>query len=520
MNQQSQDAVFLQFLRCLREGRPSVYVSSEVLISRIGRKSYDNLKAAVDLCPWMKRSRGYAPGKRSKLWVFDIGAMCRASGISLTSKRKNPSTRKGATSYWSPGNAVLFHRLVRLLARLARASARVQRPYLRAVSSACMPPARVPRVVFGHVSWAVRWFWGQGVRSLLGLPCFTHSAYSKTTQSSIPFPSKRSRAGPITSLSSKTSDSFADGDEWLDSWLKPEDEAPLFPGDPPAWKRFSGYPWFGWMVDVLRDIVVPDIGPEGVRAQADADGKDFDSCWATYVRSLSDASFFCWNDWRQRVPEGGAGRKLIHRDDRDFGRLYHPLVSLSRHVRRRIRFSRGEFGAVSDLSSTYWCIVASKTDPGPDRDRMISMLQEGRFYEELNEGIPDPSQRILDRGQLKIKTMVNCMFGDCADKWPNNHLWESLKRLVPSIADRVLGWRKTLGRTGMAQMLNRAEGRIFIDDAFRHLSQSGIPAITLHDGIMAPRSYAKELQQIVELYCRKGLGFDGCVKTTDYGVVI
>ncbi len=110
-----------------------------------------------------------------------------------------------------------------------------------------------------------------------------------------------------------------------------------------------------------------------------------------------------WNEWKDDP------MLYLNRVER---RLYYPLVNQSKHLRRRyMQFEHNgtlEPVAEVDMSATYWVLLTSMLDESPCKARLIQDLNEGRFYERLNQAV---GEIYTAPSELKAAVQKDCLFG-------------------------------------------------------------------------------------------------------------
>lgn len=212
----------------------------------------------------------------------------------------------------------------------------------------------------------------------------------------------------------------------------------------------------------------------------------------------------------------GGFRRLCRRI---YGRLYHPLVNLTKWLRRKLQMLyEGAWQAVAevDLSCTYWVILASCLPDCAERRDLVDILSgaDGRdFYTELNAACATP---YASRDLVKPEVQKQCLFWKV---WAHmdeksRPLWFALRRRFPRLAAFINRMRSTMNGTYFSEFLTRRESAFFVDHMLPLVHGMGIPVLTIHDCLLVPSSVA---QKVLSLCQREAEAFFGFVPK--FGVV-
>jgi hypothetical protein len=125
-----------------------------------------------------------------------------------------------------------------------------------------------------------------------------------------------------------------------------------------------------------------------------------------------------------------------------------------------------------------------------DQKRYISLCEKGVIYDYLRDAA---GLTLLTRSQVKLKFYTEIFFGRNQVVTDFSRLFE---REFPTVM-RVIRERKRKDYTALACAMQRAESRIIIHDACRHLMihHPDIPIVTIHDSIMTTPPHVEIVRQ-------------------------
>jgi hypothetical protein len=189
------------------------------------------------------------------------------------------------------------------------------------------------------------------------------------------------------------------------------------------------------------------------------------------------------------------------------GRMYHPLTSCPRDLRSRLTIN-GERLCEVDLRSTYWTLLVGQLWDGDERDRAVTAIRMGRWYELLaaEAGLsPD------DRGRLKVQTQIQCLFWRDGHPDSSRPLWLALRRLYPVLARLILSVRERAGATGLSDYLTWLESQVMYP-VYETLAAKGVPHLPLHDAVLVGRSHVKLATNLLRKIGEERIGFLPAIK--------
>ena len=208
------------------------------------------------------------------------------------------------------------------------------------------------------------------------------------------------------------------------------------------------------------------------------------------------------------------------------GRVYCPVLGLKRVIRQDcIRFpvtktdyegevlELGDEGSsVVDVSCCHFTLAAHIFANGNERKRLVELINSGSFYESLTDNK-------LPRGDAKKQVLAGLFDFDC--KMPG---WFKFKKLFPQTArkiekirdrGRVIRCQKQpdgtvkytrWGQRQMSRILTRLESKIFNHAICRLWRNEKIPALRIHDAILARASHKDTVERYLQESFRQVIG--------------
>jgi len=198
----------------------------------------------------------------------------------------------------------------------------------------------------------------------------------------------------------------------------------------------------------------------------------------------------------------GLKKRQINFSRCDAGRLFYPVTSLKRELRKLILLN-GEETCEVDASASQPVLHASLyLADCVERRRYIEFVTSPRFYETVAEwgGFLGP------RDDCK-KLVFRDLFYGSIFRDPPSPIWLHFKREFPLLAAQMEA-EKRKGRSVLPLLMQRTEAEIVIDTACRALHEARIPVLTVHDSIIVPVSKKWEAQEIFRRSWLSKVGFE------------
>ena len=218
---------------------------------------------------------------------------------------------------------------------------------------------------------------------------------------------------------------------------------------------------------------------------------------------------WCWQYLKYRTANAIVN-KVLYVD----GRIYHPLITCPRPIRRLLKIDDDLVGE-ADLSCSFYTLLAGCLGTGRDRNKAIDWVTSGEFYQRLQESaqsLPGIDLTIIESEQeLKKQTQVQCLFHADHHPLPLRPLYLALMQEIPEMARLIQRLRRNGGASGLCRTLTRLEGQV-LSPAHTGLMERELPFLPLHDGIIVRESDVELAATRVRESGIKTLGFEPLVR--------
>jgi len=178
-------------------------------------------------------------------------------------------------------------------------------------------------------------------------------------------------------------------------------------------------------------------------------------------------------------------------------RIYSSITNLSRSYRKFIRWNDEPIHQTDLVASQ---VVLSyqqfKLDTNQTEPNMEEVLANGTFYETLMAVLEE-----TDRDKIKTRFFKEFMY--CSHKSMNGILSNAVQDIYPLYWKWVYDSKKDLGKSVFAIDLQSTEWQL-IRNTLQELFLMGIPALSLHDSIIYPKSIEPLLiESIIQIQSKK-----------------
>jgi hypothetical protein len=232
------------------------------------------------------------------------------------------------------------------------------------------------------------------------------------------------------------------------------------------------------------------------------------------LSSLTDEKLKHALRYHQNLLQNGIPRAIT----RSSGRLYHWLLFGNKLLRRAILLG-GEPTVEIDMHATFHCLLVAKMTPSPERNRLIEILQEGKFYDPFFADYHQFYHGPKDSYRSHVKKQVQRQLLFTKDfRCEERQLMLTCEKEYPEYAKYLTSiQKKAPNASRRAKSLMKREAEIWIDrilvEAFGDGSR---PVIPYHDSIQCRRSDAEQVMEIAKQIVKDELGFLPKLKTQDH----
>jgi len=172
------------------------------------------------------------------------------------------------------------------------------------------------------------------------------------------------------------------------------------------------------------------------------------------------------------------------------GRVYYPVANLPKVIRAGLLID-GSAVAEIDLAASQPTLLATLyAEPCPERDRYLSFVQGGRFYETIAEWAGKP----WTRDEAKAEFFNQIAFGSyyCASKYD---LLVPFSQTFPLLAAKMADIKQG-GNTALPLQMQRLEAAIAIDGACGECARQGIKVLPVHDSLICKLADRASVEEI------------------------
>jgi len=172
------------------------------------------------------------------------------------------------------------------------------------------------------------------------------------------------------------------------------------------------------------------------------------------------------------------------------GRVYYPVANLPKAIRAELLIDGCGVAEIDIAASQPTLLATLYGEPCAERDKYLSFVQGGRFYEAIAEWAGKP----WTREEAKTEFFNQIAFGSyyCASKYD---LLLPFSHQFPLLAARMADIKKG-GNTALPLQMQTLEAAIAIDGACGECAREGIKVLPVHDSLickLADRAYVEEI---------------------------
>lgn len=172
------------------------------------------------------------------------------------------------------------------------------------------------------------------------------------------------------------------------------------------------------------------------------------------------------------------------------GRVYYPVANLPKAIRAELLIDGSGVAEIDIAASQPTLLATLYGEPCAERDRYLSFVQGGRFYEAIAEWAGKP----WTRDEAKTEFFNQIAFGSyyCASKYD---LLMPFSHKFPLLAARMAGIKKS-GNAALPLQMQKLEAAIAIDGACGECAREDIKVLPVHDSLIcksADRAHVEEI---------------------------
>lgn len=186
----------------------------------------------------------------------------------------------------------------------------------------------------------------------------------------------------------------------------------------------------------------------------------------------------------------------------DAGRLFYPVTSLKRELRRLILLDEETVCEIDASASQPMLHASLYVGDCVERARYIEFVTGPDFYETAASWGDFFGFRPL----CKKLVFRDLFYGSAFRKTPSR-IWTRFEAEFPILASLMFAIKKR-GNSELPLQMQRIESRIVIDTACRMLQENRIPVLPVHDSLIVPVSKREEAQDIYRKSWKEIVGLE------------
>jgi hypothetical protein len=172
------------------------------------------------------------------------------------------------------------------------------------------------------------------------------------------------------------------------------------------------------------------------------------------------------------------------------GRVYYPIANLPKAIRGELLLDGEEVVEIDIAASQPTLLATLYPEPCPERDRYLSFVQGGRFYENIAEW----AGKKWTRDEAKTEFFNQIAFGSyyCAASYD---LLVPFTKRFPQLAGQMAAIKK-LGNTALPLRMQKLEATIAVDGTCGECAREGIPVLPVHDSLICKKTDSARVEEI------------------------